>query len=274
MIQRRPAYSAVFAPEALRELAGIAPLDGITAEWAWANSTGKGVKVAVLDSGIESNHPGLDGPSVTGYAAFREGPDRTTTCDTAPHTDAFGHGTACAAIIRSFAPECELYSVQVLGTGLGGAGTVFAAGLRWAINSGMHVCNLSLGTTRLDFFGVLHALTDQAYFKNVVLVAAANNMPVPSFPSVYGSVISVACHDRTDPYLFYYNPEPPVEFGAPGINLRVPWLGGGWLTASGNSFAAAHMTGIIARILGKHPELTVFQVKAVLHALAANVLHT
>jgi subtilisin family serine protease len=88
---------------------------------------------------------------------------------------------------------------------------------------------------------------------------------------VYASVISVAAHDRKDPYLVYYNPEPPVEFGAWGIDVRVAWQNGGWSTLTGNSFAAPHVTGIVTRILGNHPDLTVFQMKAVLRALCANV---
>jgi MFS family permease len=121
-------------------------------------------------------------------------------------------------------------------------------------------------------FALLHDLADKAYFKNTTLVTAANNMPVPSFPSLYASVISVASHGRTeDPYLFYYNPSPPVEFGAPGIDVRVAWSEGGWITATGNSFAAPHITGVVAKILGKHPYLTLFQMKTVLRALSANM---
>jgi subtilisin len=94
---------------------------------------------------------------------------------------------------------------------------------------------------------------------------------VPSFPSVYASVISVASHAVHDPYLFYYNPNPPVEFGAPGIDVRVAWRDGGWITATGNSFAAPHITGLVTRILSKHPGLTVFQMKTILRTLAANM---
>jgi subtilisin family serine protease len=143
--------------------------------------------------------------------------------------------------------------------------------MRWAIENGMHVCNLSLSTSKRDFFGVLHELADQAYFGNVMLVASANNMPVVSYPAVYSSVFSVASHDVEDPYLFYYNPSPPVEFGAYGIDVRVAWSNGGWFTATGNSFATPHIAGVITKILGKHPDLTIFQMKAVLRALAANV---
>jgi subtilisin family serine protease len=265
----RPAYSDAFEPEAIRQLHPTLPLDGITPDWAWGESTGRGVKVAVIDSGIEADHPAVGG-NVSGYVAIREGADGLEY-DSRPHDDVYGHGTACAGIIRSLAPECELYSVRVLGAALSGRAVVFAAGLRWAIEHGMDVCNLSLGTPKKDYYGLLHELADLAYFRNVMLVTAANNQPVPSFPSVYASVVSVAATEDKDPYRYYFNPSPPVEFGAPGIDVRVAWRDGGWLNSTGNSFAAPHISGLIARMLAKHPHLTVFQVKTILRALAANV---
>jgi subtilisin family serine protease len=135
----------------------------------------------------------------------------------------------------------------------------------------MQVCNLSLGTTKREYFSLLHELADLAYFRNVVLVTAANNMPIPSFPSVYASVLSVASHNVPDPYIYYYNPKPPVEFGAFGIDVHLAWLNHKHITATGNSYAAPHMTGLVTKILSKHPDLTVFQVKTILRALAANV---
>lgn len=268
-MNQRPAYSSAFEPSALQPLPRLGPFEEITPEWAWGGSTGAGVKVAVIDSGIEAGHPGVAGP-VNGYVEFHEEGERLIS-STEQHDDVFGHGTACAGIIRGIAPDCELYSVQVLGPRLTGRGSVFAAGLRWAIENGMHVCNLSLGTTRRDFYSVFHELADLAYFRNTILVTAANNMPTPSFPSVYASVIAVASHDLPDPYRFYYNPNPPVEFGAPGIDVRVAWKGGSWMTSTGNSYAAPHISGLVARIVGKHPGLASFQVKAILRALAANV---
>jgi subtilisin len=222
----------------------------------------------VIDTGIDASHPAVG--EVAGYVSIRLVGDETVE-DRAHHNDESGHGTACAGIIRALSPECELYSVKVMEPSLIGRGQIFVAGLRWAIEQGMHVCNLSLGSTRRDYFAVLHELTDLAYFRNVVLVTAANNMPTPSFPSVFSSVISVASHDETDPHLIYYNPEPPVEFGAPGINVRVPWRDGGWLTMTGNSFAAPHVSGLVAQILGKHPNLTPFQIKTVLRSLSSNL---
>jgi subtilisin family serine protease len=268
MIPRRPAYSAPFAPDALQPVEQIEPFDSVTREWAWAGSSGKGVRVAIIDSGIDAGHP--DVGEVAGYVSISEGSEGLIFV-TEPHDDLFGHGTACASIIRRVAPECELYSVRVLGPNLSGRGAVFAAGLKWAIEHNMHVCNLSLGTTKRDLYATFHELADVACFRNVMLVTAANNMPVPSFPSIYASVISVACHEERDPYLIYYNPRPPVEFGAPGIDVRVAWKDGGYVTSTGNSYAAPHVSGIVAKILGKHPDLTVFQMKTVLRALAANV---
>jgi subtilisin family serine protease len=154
----------------------------------------------------------------------------------------------------------------------GGKGATLLAGLRWVIEHDMQVANLSLGTTLRDFFGALHEVTDEAYFRHLVLVTAANNFPTPSFPCEFASVVSVASHEQDDPYLFYYNPAPPTEFGAFGIDVPAAWKGGGISKVTGNSFAAPHIAGIVARILEKHPSLTVFQVKAILRALAANVV--
>jgi subtilisin len=270
MNESRPAWSWQFAPEKIQQVAAVPDLDDITPAWAWDGSTGAGVKVAVIDSGIDNDHPAIDG-HVKGYISFFEDRSGEMHVSEEPHGDAFGHGTACADIIRRLAPECDLYSVKVLGSMLTGKGTAFAAGLRWAIEQGMQVVNLSLGTTKQDYYGMFHELADDAYFKGTMLVTAANNMPITSYPSLFAAVTSVACHEGHDPYEFYYNAEPPVEFGAPGINVTVAWLGGQQMTVTGNSFSAPHISGLIAKILGKHPGLTPFQVKTILRATARNV---
>lgn len=263
-----PGWSKPFEPGALRELDQIAPLETVTPEWAWGGSEGAGVKVAVLDSGVNAGHPAIGG-RVSGYMAIAEEGGKLTY-DGSPHEDVFGHGTACAGIILGLAPKCEIYSVRVLDALLTGRGTVFAAGLRWAIENGMNVVNMSLTTPRKEYFAVLHELADRAYFDNIMLVTSANNSPIESFPAMFSSVIAVASHDVDDPYLFYYNPRPPVEFGAHGVDVKVAWKEG-WMTTTGNSFATPHIAGITTKILGKHPGLTGFQMKVILRALSANV---
>ena len=269
MSAMRPAWSWQKPPEE-QWLDAAAGMAAITREFAWGGSTGAGVKVAVIDSGIDNDHPAIAG-RVRGYISFTEDVHRQLQSSVAPHTDAFGHGTACADIIRRIAPDVELYSVKVLGARLSGKGTAFLAGLRWAIENKMDVINLSLGTTKPDYHTPFYELADSAYFRGTILVTAANNMPVVSYPSLFASVLSVACHEGQDPYEFYYNPTPPVEVLAPGVDIDAAWLGGATMTVSGNSFSAPHITGLVAKILAKHPGLKTFQIKAILRATASNV---
>ncbi|MEA2499262.1 MAG: hypothetical protein QOH26_1667 [Actinomycetota bacterium] len=265
----KPAWSWQFEEETLPQIEKLALPEAITKDWAWEGSTGAGVKVAVIDSGVDASHPAVG--EVEGAVSLAWDDDLEEVVYTeGPHEDFFGHGTACAAIIKSLAPDAQIYSIRVLGAKLTGKGVVFVAGLRWAIENGMNVVNLSLSTGKRDYFDVFHELADLAYFKNVMLVSAINNVPNPSYPSEYAAVFSVAAHEGKDPLNFDYNPNPPVEFGAPGIDLEVAWQDGGTIEATGNSFAAPHIAGVVARILGKHPKLTPFQMKTVLHALASN----
>jgi subtilisin family serine protease len=104
-----------------------------------------------------------------------------------------------------------------------------------------------------------------------MLVASAHNMPVESFPWRFASVISVGSHESPDPRAYYYNPNPPVEFFARGLDVDVAWLEGGTLRCTGNSFATPHLAGICALILSKHPQLKPFELKSVLHLTASNV---
>ena len=242
----------------------------LTPEWAWGGATGEGIDVAIIDSGIEAGHRLVGDVTSAVAMTYDESLADRVRREEGPHADLFGHGTACAGIIRRVAPDCRLHSIRVLGEKLTGKGTVFAAGLRWAIDHRFRVVNLSLSTGRPDYFAMFHELADEAYFAGVMVVCAVNNVPAPSYPSQYASVFSVAAHEGQDPFGFDYNPSPPVEFGAPGMDVDVAWLGGATITTTGNSFAAPHISGLIARILSKHPHLTPFQMKTVLHGLARN----
>jgi subtilisin family serine protease len=162
-------------------------------------------------------------------------------------------------------------SGRVLGGGFTGSGRVLLAGLRWAIDEGFDVVNLSLSTRKDEFLPALHELADRAYFRRTIIVAAANNLPVESYPWRFAAVISVGSHEGTDPFELYSNPGPPVEFFARGLELDVAWIGGGTMRVTGNSLAAPHVAGLCALILDKHPELTPFELKAVLRLTASNV---
>jgi subtilisin family serine protease len=241
----------------------------VTREWAWGGSDGSGARVCILDSGVERGHP-LVG-EIDEAVAITVGEEGDVEVIADDEGDLCGHGTACAGIVRSLAPGCSISSVRVLGAGYTGSGPVLLAGLRWAIERGFDVVNMSLSTTKRQLAPELHDLADVAYFRRTMLVASAHNMPVESFPWRFASVVSVGSHEQSEPLAFFYNPTPPVEFFARGVDVDAPWLGGGHLRVSGNSFATPHMAGICALVVGKHPELTPFQLKSVLYLVADNV---
>ncbi len=257
-----PAWSDPFLAGAAN--AHQSPFADYTRELAWGGATGAGVTVAIIDSGVDPDHPAVGGRLVRSVVVERDGDDFRVDPNGEPG-DVVGHGTACAGIIRSLAPDVELVSVRVLGADNRGSGLAFAHGLDWVVGQGIRVANLSLSSKKQDLFGTFHDLVDQAYFRNCLLLCSASNTPgVASYPSLFASVVSVASHDIPDPWTFFYNPRPPVEFGAWGVNVPVAWTGGGTIRASGNSFAAPHLAGIAALIQSKHPDLTPFELKSIL----------
>jgi subtilisin family serine protease len=266
--QELPAWSEPFMEGERPKLARLAGVPRIDREWAWGGATGAGVTVAILDSGVEGTHPAVGGRLIESVAVEIVDDEAQVVPDEG--VDLFGHGTACAGIIVGLAPEVEIVSVRVLGADLRGKGVAFLAGLEWAVERRAQVMNLSLSSKSERLFPFFHETVDDAYFHHVSLVSAVNNVPGLSFPSTFSSVFSVAAHAVSDPETFFYNPAPPVEWGAWGVDVPVAWKDGGSTVATGNSFAAPHMAGLVARIASKHPGLTPFEMKAVLAAIANN----
>jgi subtilisin family serine protease len=234
---------------------------------SWKSSTGKGVNIAVIDSGIDAEHPQLQGKVVESVEAVAE--HKRVVFLPSESGDSAGHGTACAGIISSIAPDAELYSIKVLGAGGAGDGQAFLAGLEYAIKRKLRLINLSLGTTKPQFFAPLHDLLDRAYQAGCIVVAAANNLPQPSFPSVFSSsLISVSKSEDTNPFNFGFKFGEVIELTAPGVNVHTTWLNGGFRSLTGNSFACPNIVGIIALLLETYPNLTPFQVKSLLYSIA------
>ena len=165
-----PAWSLPAGAEKDIELAVEWPAE-VSREWALGGSTGSGVRVCILDSGVEPDHPSV-GPLADAVAVVRN-PEGEITIEPDEEGDLCGHGTACAGIVRSLAPDCELYSVRVLGAGYTGRGPILVAGLRYAIENGFDVVNMSLSTTKRDLAESLHELADLAYFQKTMLIASA-----------------------------------------------------------------------------------------------------
>lgn len=269
MTKDRPAWSR---ESVLLRLPTAPDLENFSPEWAFGSSTGRGVRVAVIDSGIDADHPSLgDSIDTDTSVEFSVDDAGTITRIDGPHADVYGHGTACAGIIHALAPDASISSVRVLDAGLRGRAAAFHAGLSWAVDNEFDVINLSLGAAKRDWALAFHDTCDRGYFNNSFIVTAANNIHRDSFPSLFASVTSVASNNSTDPLRFHFNPEPPTEFLARGIDVEVPWLDGTTITTTGNSFAAPHIAAFAALIKAEHPELRPFQVKTALWAASANV---
>ena len=153
----------------------------------------------------------------------------------------------------------------MLGPDNTGKGRAFAHALDWVVEQRIPVANLSLSSRSEALYGTFHDLVDQAYFANCLLVCSASNTPgQESYPSLFSSVVSVAAHDIPDPTTYFYNPRPPVEFGAWGVAVPVAWSQRGSIVATGNSFAAPHISGLLARLRSTYPDATPFEAKTML----------
>src|SRR5947207_4592596 len=227
---------------------------GIVPDALWKGRTGRGVRVGVVDSGIDTEHPALKGKVKESVEAVPEGGQILFKPSTSG--DQAGHGTACAGIITSIAPEVELHSVKVLGPNASGSGEMFLRGVDHAIKQKMQVVNLSLGTTKRDFWGPLHELLDRAYRERVILVAAANNLPQASSPSIFSSsLISVVKRAGGEPFNFGYQYGEVIELVARGVQVETRWPDSGCRQLTGNSLACPYLTRILRATLQARPDL-------------------
>jgi subtilisin len=238
-------------------------------DWAFGDGSGRGVRVCVVDSGIDPDHP-LIGPTAGSYGVVEDEDGRWSVVEDRDG-DSVGHGTACAGIVRDLAPECEITSLRVLGSNSRGNGQGLLAALTWAVDQRFPLVSVSLSTQRPAVKEALHDLTDRAYFEGVTYVSSAHNSATLSYPWRFSSVISVGAHAQRDRERIETNPSPPVEYFAAGVQIRVAWPGGGTKIVSGNSFATPHITGMCARILGEHPAFRTTELRHVLSVISDNV---
>lgn len=264
-----PAWGEAFSAGARKGLDRLPPLGRLDRASVFGDADGAGVTVAVVDSGVDATHPAVAG-RVARHLRVELFGETPTVVDDPTAVDLVGHGTACAGIVASIAPAVSIISIRVLGPDNRGKGHAVAAAVDWAIAQGIHVVNMSLSSRSEAMFATFHELADRAYFANTLLVCAANNVPGPSYPSLFAAVLSVAAHDVADPDVWFYNPAPPVEFGAYGLDVDVAWRDGGRIRATGNSFAAPHLAGQAARLRSRYPAATPFEIKALLAATATD----
>ncbi|WP_048818043.1 S8 family peptidase [Desulforamulus hydrothermalis] len=227
----------------------------IGAPACWPETRGQGVKVAVIDSGIDGSHPNLGGNLKGGINLVVPG---------ASYHDDNGHGTHVAGIIAAadtgkgivgVAPEANLYAVKVLDQK--GEGTVLHAirAIHWCLNNRIQVANMSFGTDK--YSQALEEAVRSARRQGLLLVAAAGNDGAPytvDYPSVFDETLSVAAADSRGKLASFSSSGPEVDLLAPGSNIVSTYLWGSYVRLNGSSMATAHITGAAALLKAKYPE--------------------
>ncbi len=215
------------------------------------------VRVAIIDSGIDPTHEKI-------------GAVHEVLLDSVPRQAVVGagHGTACAGIIRQIAPTAALYDVRIFDESLTADGSALLAAIRWTIEQRMDVVNLSLGTTDVAFRDRLAEICRQARDAGVILVSAEHNDGRESYPAVLPDVVGVTGGKVRGHYGYYYRPGHAIECVARGDAQRVCWIDPPYVMVSGTSFAAPHITGIVALIRQAHPGASLEQVRELLQANA------
>lgn len=227
---------------------------------------GQGVRVGLLDTGVASMHPALEGCIAANYEAVDEG-GSVHILPRTEGTDHQTHGTGVAGILHAMAPAAEIHSVCVLGESKKCTLKKLIAGLGFAIQQGWEVVNISLGT--LIESQELFDLTEIALYRGQILIAAKDNHPDQhGYPAAFSTVIGVDMEHFPDPMEFIYRPGERIEVLASGIYVDAPQAGGGRFAYTGTSFACPQIAGLAARCREVFPEMNARQFRSILAALS------
>lgn len=256
---RRESFELEGQPSVLAETIPVG-VSQVKAPMAWDCSRGKGIKVAVLDTGIDFNHPDL-APNFKGGISFVPGESLM---------DGNSHGTHCAGTIAAaingtgvvgVAPAASLYGVKVLSNSGSGNWSWLIAGINWCIVNKMRILSMSLGGPPPPAPPpplALGAMCQAAWNSGLLLVAAAGNSggsltaDTVGYPARYPDVIAVSAIDSANVIAPFSSRGPKVELTAPGVNVLSTAPGGGFGTKSGTSMACPHVAGTAVLALGAH----------------------
>jgi subtilisin family serine protease len=239
----------------------------VNAAAAWDYTAGKGVKVAVVDTGVDFKHADLAANYKGGYNAI---------VSTASPMDDHGHGTHVSGTIAGVkdlkgvvgvAPQADLYGVKVLDKNGSGQYSWIVDGIEWAIKNHMDVINMSLGGR--SGTDALAQVMKKAKEAGVTVVCAAGNDSGPvNYPAKYPEAIAVSASDSADKLASFSSKGAEIAVIAPGVNITSCRKGGGLTTMSGTSMASPHVAGLAVLAVGagaKNPD----EVRAMLRKAAS-----
>ena len=227
------------------------------------------VTVAVIDSGVDSTHELLRHKVVRAWG-FQEEKDTVVFKELNPHAnnDVNGHGTAVASIITRIAPNARILDYKVFSIYSSGFGKAIIAGLKAAVESNAKSINMSVVSIS-KYRDEIASLLELAYQKHKIVVASRRN-PGSSIgdlglPAELATCISVDNQTYDfNPYFVEHIDKQPIEFAAHGESVLVAQSGGGYYRLTGTSFAAPTVSGNVALLLGRYPDLELFEIKSIL----------
>jgi subtilisin family serine protease len=255
-------------------------------QWGWyrieadrayeSGASASGVIVAVLDSGVNTSHPDLSGNIINGWNYVDNNDDVT---------DEDGHGTMVAGIIAAMAnnsigiagvaSNVSIMPLKVLSSS-GGSWTDLDKAILRAAHSGARIITMSLGGEYSRPSMAIEAAINHAYQDGCLLVAAAgnDNNSEPFYPAACENVIAVAAIDQISIKAAFSNYGEYIDLCAPGVNILATSKDGSYVYGSGTSFAAPFVTGVIALMISKYPQLTNEQIISTLRAEAEDLGET
>lgn len=234
---------------------------------AMADHDGSGVRVAIIDTGVEADHAWVGEKLIASYGIklFEDGRIDIEDCDA---LDVCGHGTAAAGQVHRVAPGADLISIRVLSETREGSSEALVTALQWAAEQEIDVLNMSLSTMRLALALRIGHAVDELYARHVPCVCAKGyQQQGRDYPTSFGASIGVT-YDALEPAELRYRKGDLVEFVASGVDQTVAWQNGSTRKVTGSSYATPIVTGLIARMCSAQPSLSVFDIKTLLRAYA------